>query len=82
MGGSIPIPFAIGEKGPQYAGMALRDWFASQVASALIPIAHRARYCDAPEFWDAGMPWWEEVAEGAYCLADAMLKAREEGVTP
>ena len=55
----------IEEPGGGYAGMTLRDYFAAQAAIALG--AHDAVTA-------RGIPW---LAEHAYMLADAMLKARE-----
>lgn len=52
--------------GSQHQGMSLRDWFAGQAAVGLT--------------WQAGGPWEQEadnIARGAYVMADAMLAARE-----
>jgi len=48
--------------GTAYAGMTLRDYFAAKAMQGLM---------------DAAMPM-PEIAETAYDMADAMLKAREK----
>ena len=48
--------------GTAYAGMTLRDYFAAKAMQGLM---------------DAAMPM-PEIAEAAYDMADAMLKAREQ----
>lgn len=54
--------------GTVYSGMTLRDYFA---AKAIVGhLADGGWKCDQSHF--------DDVAEGAYRLADAMLKAREQ----
>ena len=48
-------------------GMTLRDYFAAKAMQSFT--AHVG--------WKSDQQWFEEVAEGAYRQADAMLKARE-----
>lgn len=51
-----------------YYGMSLRDYFAAQVMGHMISLS-----TDTEGGWSA-----ENVANGCYNLADAMLKARKE----
>lgn len=50
----------------QYHGMALRDYFAASIVAGLY-----ASHGGNP-------PEPEQMAEAAYCIADAMLKEREK----
>lgn len=50
---------------PYAEGMTLRDWFAGQVAGALV---RRAGWPDD----------WERIAPVSYEIADAMLEARKQ----
>lgn len=50
----------------QYGGMTLRDYFAAQALTGFLHNAERINFIDVPQ-----------VAEGAYKMADAMLRARE-----
>jgi hypothetical protein len=52
-----------------HTGMSLRDYFAAKVIPAI--------YGDSL----GGPDWRDDVANQAYQLADAMLKAREKGGT-
>ena len=52
-------------------GMSLRDWFAGQ---ALIGMCGYDPLSDSPEKWNHRM-----IANGAYAMADAMLRARTAG---
>jgi len=52
---------------PLYLGMTLRDYFA---AKAMQPFTNDVG-------WKSDQQWLDEIAFGAYRLADAMLKARE-----
>ena len=49
-------------------GMSLRDYFAAKAMQAFLNDAG----------WKADQGWFFEIAKGAYQMADAMLKAREE----
>jgi hypothetical protein len=56
------------------AGMTLRDYFAAKAMQAFIS----AYPCQAIDRGDGGIPAdHESIAEDAYDMADAMLKARE-----
>jgi hypothetical protein len=50
------------------SGMDLRDYFAGQVIEGLL----------ADGGWGGDLSYFEDVAEGAYRMADAMMKAREK----
>jgi hypothetical protein len=50
------------------SGMDLRDYFAGQVIEGLL----------AEGGWGGDLSYFEDVAEGAYRMADAMMKAREK----
>ena len=50
-----------------YFGMTLRDYFAAKAMQS---------FTDAVG-WKSDQQWFDEIAEGAYRQADAMLKARE-----
>ena len=50
----------------QSTGMELRDYFAGQAIDGLL----------AEGGWGGDLSYFEDVAEGAYRVADAMLKAR------
>jgi len=50
------------------SGMDLRDYFAGQVIEGLL----------ADGGWAGDLSYFEDVAEGAYRMADAMMKAREK----
>jgi hypothetical protein len=52
----------------QSTGMELRDYFAGQVIEGLL----------ADGGWGGDLSYFEDVAEGAYRMADAMMKAREK----
>ena len=52
----------------QSNGMDLRDYFAGQVIEGLL----------ADGGWGGDLSYFEDVAEGAYRMADAMMKAREK----
>ncbi len=51
------------------SGMSLRDWFAGQVVSGI---------CEKHSVFDAE-GWQELAAWNAYCMADAMIAARDKG---
>jgi hypothetical protein len=53
-------------------GMSLRDRVAIEALGGML--AHSTRYRPRP---DASSNWHEAIAEEAYQIADAMLKARE-----
>jgi len=52
----------------QSTGMELRDYFAGQVIEGLL----------AEGGWGGDLSYFEDVAEGAYRMADAMMKSREK----
>jgi hypothetical protein len=52
----------------EHNGMDLRDYFAGQVIEGLL----------ADGGWGGDLSYFEDVAEGAYRMADAMMKAREK----
>lgn len=54
---------------PAQEGMSLRDYFAAQAV-----LGGMTDYWNSDRFND---PTFKEIAETAYCVADAMLKARE-----
>ena len=49
-------------------GMTLRDYFAAKAMQAFLDQVG----------WKSDQKWFDEIAEGAYKTADAMLKAREQ----
>ena len=51
-----------------YPGMTLRDYFAAKAMQSFT----------AAVGWNSDQQWFDEIAEGAYRQADAMLKAREK----
>jgi hypothetical protein len=51
----------------QEEGMTLRDYFAAKAMQSFT----------ADVGWKSDQQWFDEIAEGAYRQADAMLKARE-----
>jgi hypothetical protein len=57
----------IGSKREAANGMTLRDYFAAKAMQSFT----------ADVGWKSDQQWFEEIAEGAYRQADAMLKARE-----
>jgi hypothetical protein len=50
-----------------HGGMTLRDYFAAKAMQSFT----------ADVGWKSDQQWFDEIAEGAYRQADAMLKARE-----
>lgn len=56
---------------PDHPGMSLRDYFAAKAMQALL------RH-DAMHGYELGWIPPEQLAKGAYCYADAMLKEREK----
>jgi hypothetical protein len=52
----------------QWKGMTLRDYFAAKAMQAFLNEVG----------WAADQKWFDGIAEGAYRMADAMLKARGE----
>jgi hypothetical protein len=69
------FPFVVdhGDKVQAFFGMSMRDWFAGQALNACYDRV--VRTC-AVEGWPEN--WRYSVAQEAYQMADAMLKAREE----
>jgi hypothetical protein len=61
------FPTTLFEHGGESNGMTLRDYFA---AKAMQPFLDQLG-CRADQ------RWFDEVAEGSYKMADAMMKARE-----
>lgn len=60
--------------------MTLRDWFAGQVLVGLIsklPVIDQTGEFGCKV--DDKIAYNDDVAESCYCIADAMLKAREGG---
>jgi hypothetical protein len=57
----------IGSKREAANGMTLRDYFAAKAMQSFT----------ADVGWKSDQQWFEEIAEGAYRQADAMLKARK-----
>lgn len=51
----------------QFNGMSLRDYFAGQALCGMLGDIPKSMY---------GLNWQENVAKGAYELADAMMEAR------
>jgi hypothetical protein len=49
-------------------GMTLRDYFAAKAMQAFLDQVG----------WKSDQKWFDEIAEGAYRQADAMLKARNK----
>ena len=68
-----------GEVVPDEEGMTLRDYFAAKAMDRLLELWHRDLSKDGQELRilgnDGGSP--VAIAEEAYAMADAMLKARE-----
>ena len=60
-----------GETEIGFNGMTLRDYFAAKALAGLSALDWVSMYKQAP-------PSAKEYAENAYCIADAMVKAREE----
>ena len=48
--------------------MTLRDYFAAKAMQTFLDSVG----------WNSDQKWFDEIAEGAYKMADAMLKAREQ----
>jgi hypothetical protein len=53
-----------------YPGMTLRDYFAAQVVNGILSAEHDNR--------EYGVQGYQEMAEQAYAIADAMLKERNK----
>ena len=51
-----------------YSGMTLRDYFAAKAMQSFTKEVG----------WKSDQKWFDEIAEGAYRQADAMMKAREQ----
>ncbi len=68
--GGPAFPFAVPERFyAAHEGMSLRDWFAGQIASGLAAYSGTSGINYGPV----------EIAERAYQVADAIIKAREAG---
>ena len=61
----------------QYGGMTLRDYFAAKAIPFAVKRLERNYSSDLENEWTWGHEDFEAIAEHAYDLADAMLKARE-----
>ena len=69
--GGPAFPFVDSHDAPSHSGMTLRDYFAAKAMQGLLSSIGE---------WTTGIPnveFSESVAEDAYWIADAMLKARE-----
>lgn len=64
---AFPRPFS-GTKQFAQEGMTLRDYFAAQAMQSFTNEVG----------WKSDQKWFDEIAEGAYRQADAMMKAREQ----
>jgi len=53
--------------GEPFQGMTLRDYFAAKAMQTFLDSVG----------WKSDQKWFDEIAEGAYKTADAMLKVRE-----
>ena len=62
----IPTAFPWTHDNLTCTGMTLRDYFAGQAIDGFL----------ADGGWGGDLSYFEDVAEGAYRLADAMMKAR------
>jgi hypothetical protein len=51
-----------------HTGMTLRDYFAAKAMQNFLSTVG----------WNSDQKWFDEISVGAYRMADAMLKAREE----
>jgi uncharacterized protein YcbX len=58
-------------------GMTLRDYFAAKAMPLSMDRLRENFTRDMGDRWDWDDGDWESIAENAYALADAMLKARE-----
>jgi hypothetical protein len=67
--GGPAFPCHPGIENPIYDGMTLRDYFAAQVA-----VGAMSAYWNGDRMQD---PTFGDIAQQAYGIADAMLKARE-----
>lgn len=63
--------FPVLEGDTQWLGMSLRDYFAAKAMQGYLS-GHIAHY-GHDNFWETS-----SLVEGAYAMADAMLRAREE----
>ena len=50
-----------------YSGMTLRDYFAAKAMQNFLSTIG----------WNSDQKWFDEIAVGAYRMADAMMKARK-----
>jgi hypothetical protein len=65
---SDPIANEFHEKFGTDRGMTLRDYFAAKAMQNFLSTVG----------WNSDQKWFDEIAVGAYRMADAMLKARQE----
>jgi len=63
---AFPVSFKWGRELSQYNGMTLRDYFAAKAMQA-----------EMSKWKDGHEDGYEGIAELCYCMADAMMKARE-----
>ena len=61
---AFPVPFEWNNELIQYVGMTLRDYMAARAMQGLIV--------------DVVQPQYDYIAETAYSMADAMMRAREK----
>jgi len=71
-GPAFPVTFDHGECKSESPDMSLRDWFAGQALAGMC----------ASDYWSENAQadkriYTDPLANGAYAVADAMLKARE-----
>ena len=69
--GGFAFPCDSAKQFPTQEGMTLRDWFAGQALASMTV---------APDYSKG--PCNFAMAERAYCIADAMLEARNKEVAP
>lgn len=70
--GGPAFPVAGSEHNYPIEGMTLRDFFAAKAMASIV------RRWDGHSFGGGPKsPQYKELAEDAYCIADAMLRARE-----
>ena len=70
---NIPAFPIVGQWGVTEQGMTLRDYFAAKAMQGMF-----ANPDDSHEQYDLNYKdYTEEIARCAYCMADAMMKARE-----
>ncbi|MGQ5735383.1 hypothetical protein ACUNI2_26880 [Serratia sp. IR-2025] len=72
-GQAFPFTPHIESKNTEELGMSLRDYFAAKAMQAIV------RRYDGHSFGGGSeSPQYKELSDDAYCIADAMLKARNQ----